>query len=414
MRPRKDEELEWGRWFAVAGPGLEEVVGAELRAIRGVEEVVAEEGGAGFEAPLALGPTINRSLRVASRVLLRLGDFPARGFDDMKARGAALPWGMVLRPSQDVRFEVSANKSRLYHTGAIADALAAAIGKALGGPVTPAKGVVGEGIQRVFARGVRDRWTISVDSSGELLHRRGWRVEAGEAPLRETLAAGMLALAKWDGREPLVDLMCGSGTIAIEAATRARGIAPGLGRGFVCETWPVMKLLGRGGGGSRAGEVGRTAAPTSRVPSAAEDAATSRVASQPQIVGFDQDPAMLAIAGRNAVRAGVADAIEWRQVRWPAKADVVGVLPTGPGLVLVNPPYGRRLGDEGPAAALATTIGKQLRAHFAGWRAGVLLADARWADRLGFRIDHPNTQALALQNGGLRVTYVLAEVPSGT
>ncbi|HEY0705734.1 MAG TPA: RNA methyltransferase, partial [Polyangia bacterium] len=244
MRPRKDEELEWGRWFAVAGPGLEDAVGAEVRSLRGVEDTVVEEGGVGFGAPLALAVTINRSLRVASRVLLRLGEFSARGFDDMKARAAALPWGMVLRAGQDVRFDVSANKSRLYHTGAIADALAAGISKGLGAAVNPMKGVAGESVQRVFARGVRDRWTISVDASGELLHRRGWRVEAGEAPLRETLAAGMLALAKWDAQQPLVDIMCGSGTIAIEAAMRARGMAPGLGRGFVCESWPVMKLLG--------------------------------------------------------------------------------------------------------------------------------------------------------------------------
>ncbi|HEY0706834.1 MAG TPA: class I SAM-dependent RNA methyltransferase, partial [Polyangia bacterium] len=127
-------------------------------------------------------------------------------------------------------------------------------------------------------------------------------------------------------------------------------------------------------------------------------------------VGFDQDPAMLAIAARNAERAGVRDATAWRQVRWPATSEIVGALPAGPGLVVVNPPYGRRLSDEGRAAALVTMIGKQLRAHFPGWRAGVLLADARWADRLGL----PLEQSLSLQNGGLRVTYVVADVPVRT
>jgi putative N6-adenine-specific DNA methylase len=410
--PRKEERE--ARWFAVAGPGLEGVVGEELRAVAGVSGVEVGEGGVEFVASLRFGPLLNRSVRVVTRVLLRLGEVEARGFGELETRAAALPWQDVLRGGQDVRFDVSAHKSRLYHTGAIGEALARAIGRRLGASVTIAKGardaedgelesapgdggelgqvavVRGDGHgmaagggQRVFARGVRDRWTISVDASGELLHRRGWRTEAGGAPLRETLAAGMLALARHDPSRPLVDMMCGSGTIAIEAALRALELPPYLDRGFACEAWPVLTKDG------------------ARVPPALR---LEHMCAP--IVGFDQDAKVLEIAGRNAQRAGVAAVINWRQLRWPA--DAVGPLPATPGLVLINPPYGRRLSDEGRAASLLRTVGRELRRHFGGWRAGVLLADPRWSERLGL----PVAETFALNNGGLRVTFALVDVPA--
>jgi putative N6-adenine-specific DNA methylase len=125
------------------------------------------------------------------------------------------------------------------------------------------------------------------------------------------------------------------------------------------------------------------------------------------ILGFDQDAKVLEIAARNAGRAGVADAIAWRPLRWPAAAEAVGTLPAGPGLVLVNPPYGRRLSDQGRAAALIRMVGRELRSHFSGWRAGVLLADPSWVGHLKL----PPRETIPLFNGGLRVTYVVLEVP---
>jgi putative N6-adenine-specific DNA methylase len=251
-----------GRWFASAPPGLEAVVVREVAALPGATEVAAVPGGVEFSGDLAVGLAANRGLRVATRVLRRLAVIETREFAKLRRHVARLDWGSYLDAGRPLRFEVSARSSRLYHTGAVAETLAEAIGAALGRPVTVAasagpasagdEGVARGGVEdeaaddaaaglaplRIFARGDRDRWTISVDASGPLLHRRGWRSEAGPAPLRETLAAGLLALAGYDPGRPLVDLMCGSGTIVIEAAAIACARAPGAGRRFACQDWP--------------------------------------------------------------------------------------------------------------------------------------------------------------------------------
>ena len=400
-------------WFAAVAPGLEEVLRAEVQRLPGATLVNVVTGGVEFVGPHALGLIANQRLRTASRVLLRLGKFSARAFSQMRRRAAPLDWGDFIDKARPVRFEVTAQKSRLYHSGAVTEVLGQAVGDRLGGPVAIAKGAAGAestgtrddgaadeevDVQRVFARGVRDEWTISIDASGALLHRRGWRAEAGEAPLRETLAAGLLGLAGYDPRRPLVDLMCGSGTIAIEAAGMALGRDPGARRHFACEDWPLSKSRpARRQGVARASVNAAGTTPPVAHPA---DACAA-------ILGFDQDEAMLAIAERNGHRASVAEAIEWRKVRWPARGENIGMLPPGPGLVLVNPPYGRRLSDQGRAAALIRMLGRELRVHFAGWRAGVLLADPSWSAILGI----PVTATHTLQNGGLRVTFVVVEVP---
>lgn len=391
-------------WFAVVAPGLQDVAQAEVARLSGAAEVRAVAGGVEFVGDLGVGMAANHWLRVASRVLLRLGVVQARDFSKLRKLAARLDWKSVVDPARPVRFEVTARSSRLYHTGAVAENLALALGDCLGQPVTVAaaqkEADEGEGAgrdaeepQRIFARGERDAWTFSVDSSGELLHRRGWRIEAGEAPLRETLAAGLLQLAQYDPARPFVDLMCGSGTLVIEAAALALGLPPGRNRRFGFEHWPVFdptlwRRLQTGGG--QVVESGAGA-----------------------LLGFDADPGVLEIARRNAARAGVAAAVAFAEAKVGAgvHADLALAagpsLPPGPGLVIVNPPYGRRLGQRGEAARLVRLLGRELRRRFSGWRAGVVLADPAWARSLGL----PLIRTLALHNGGLRISYVIAEVP---
>lgn len=389
-----------GQWFATAAPGLEEVVAAEVAQLPGAAEVVQVAGGVEFSGDLALGMRANRSLRVATRVLRRLGVIESREFSKLERQAAKLDWPSYIDGAQPLRFEVSARSSRLYHTKAVAESLASAIAACTGHPVTfaPAHepgsdeteaGEAGD-VLRIFARGERDRWTISVDSSGALLHRRGWRIEAGPAPLRETLAAGLLRLAGYDPAQPLVDPMCGSGTIVIEAAAIARGLAPGAGRRFALERWPAFAQL-----------------PRPRPDDARPGGAAAPIGAGPApIWGFDADPAVLAVAARNAARAGVADQIGFAPAALGPRAQVLG-LPAGPGLVVVNPPYGRRLGQRGAAAHLVRVIGQDLRRRFPGWRAGILLADPAWARGLGL----PVVASWPLHNGGLRVSYVMVAVP---
>jgi putative N6-adenine-specific DNA methylase len=394
------------RWFAVVVPGLEEVARAEVARLPGVRAVQVVPGGVEFGGPLAVGLAANLWLRVATRVVLRLGTVRAREFAKLRRLLGKLDFAPVVPSDRPLRLAVSATRSRLYHTKAIAETVALAVGDRLdrkmalaapaaaheeedseGAPAAAAEGGPAEApATRVLVRGEGDVWTVSVDSSGELLHRRGWRREAGRAPLRETLAAGVLALAGHDPERPLVDAMTGSGTFALEAAAIACGRAPGLGRAFAFEAWspPDVSLLW---------ERARTQA-----------VATVRPAPPAPILGWDRDAAVLARAARNAERAGLAAAVTFErrdlgQWRPPAGSP--------PGLVVINPPYGRRLSNAGAARALLRSMGLTLRSHFPGWRAAILLADARWSPLLGLGTAtlHP------LLNGGLRVHLAIVQVP---
>jgi putative N6-adenine-specific DNA methylase len=343
------------RLFAVAAPGLEPVVAAEVRALPGVAQVAEVPGGVEFEGEPW---TANLWLRTATRVLVRVGEVQARDFAKLRAGAAKLPWKQFARAPVRVEVSASARKCRLYHTGAIEERVAGAVTDVLGAADAPTL--------HVLVRGDHDVFTFSVDSSGELLHKRGWRVDTARASLRETLAAGLLQLAEWNPRaEPLVDPMCGAGTIVVEAALTALGRAPGAQRSFAFESWP--------GVGARPG----VAPPTRDLP---------------LILGADRDAATLELARRNAERAGVAAQVTLLH------ADAATLqLPAPSGLILANPPYGKRLAAVRPAIdALASLV----RRH-PGWRLAVLLPDDRAALRaLSLR---PPRRRHALDNGGLRV-----------
>jgi putative N6-adenine-specific DNA methylase len=211
-------------------------------------------------------------------------------------------------------------------------------------------------------------------------------VEIGEAPLRETLAAGLLALAGWRPDEPLYDPMCGAGTIPLEAGALALDLAPGLDRAFALDAWPAL-------------------AAHADLPRALRDEARARARPTlpAPIVGSDRDPQVVAAARRNAERAGLADRIVL------TCADLADARPPEgrPGLVLLNPPYGRRLGGDPRAAARAyRDVGRALRAHFRGWRAGVLVPARTEPAALGLR----EAERHRLKNGGLPVALLVGPI----
>jgi putative N6-adenine-specific DNA methylase len=371
-------------WFAVAAPGLEEVVKGEVSALPGASGVRAIPGGVEWRGALAVGYRANLWLRTATRVLVRVGDAEAREFGKLRRRLAGLRWDGYVPPGAVIALRASTTRCRLYHTGAICETAALAIADAV-----PGVRVAGEGEEAavtVQLRGDNDVFTASIDTSGERLHRRGARVEIGEAPLRETLAAGLLALAPWQPEVPLYDPMCGAGTIPIEAGAIALDRAPGLERAFALDAWPLLTA-------------GPALGPTLR------DEARARVRSQlaAPIGGSDRDPALIASARRNAARANLAELLTF------ACADIGDAQPPpGPGLVLLNPPYGRRLGDAGTARRATRDLGRALRARFRGWRAA-LLVPAR--TDLGALAGMPVLAQHPLKNGGLPVTLVVCGVP---
>jgi len=376
-------------WFAVVTPGAEEAAAQEARRVLATDVSVVP-GGLQLKGPLALGMHANLALRIPTRVLLRLGQARAREFGKLRHQLARLPWEQLLPPDVPVRVSATASHCRLYHTGALDETVRAAIGDRTGRPpekaaaqATTAEEAPGAA-PLVLIRGIDDMWTISVDSSGERLNRRGWRTDAGEAPLRETLAAALLELAGWTPGQALLDPMCGAGTIPIEAATAALGLLPGRGRAFAFERWPAFDDAG-----------GKTwIALRDRA-----EAARRETLDAP-IVASDRSPEAVATSRANAERAGVASQVTFEQ---RALGDVTA--PAATGLFLANPPYGARLGARRDLPALYREMGAVLRGRFAGWRAAVVVPDARLAS--AFRV--PVTGTHRLFHGGLSVHLLLLQ-----
>ncbi len=326
--------------------------------------------------------------RVASRVLVRIADIHATSFPELDRRLQRVDWQRWIARGLPTRLSVTCRKSRLYHSDAVAERVSSVLGTILGLSAVAAPD--DEGLdptqvppQLLVVRFYRDRCTISLDSSGQLLHQRGYRGAAGRAPLRETLAAAVLMALPWSGDVPLVDPMCGSGTIAIEAALMARRIAPGIQRAFAFERWPDFER--------DLWQAARDAAGASAV---ARDFAV-------RILGSDRDAGAVTAARDNARRAGVAADVEFER-KTVSEIDVPGPA----GLVLTNPPYGIRVGDRDDLRDLYARFGTVLRRRFGGWSLGVLSADRSLEGQL--RI--PLKERLALSNGGIRVRLMAGRI----
>jgi putative N6-adenine-specific DNA methylase len=361
-------------YFAVTAPGLEAITAAELTRL-GIETTGVEPGGVSFTGGQAVLQRANLECRTASRITMRLGSFEARTWFELERHAAKLDWGGVLGPGSATDFEVTSKKSRLYHQKGIAERLARIAGAPIAGDAeAPA--------QRFVVRVLRDRFTISADSSGALLHRRGYRLETGRAPMRETLAAAMLLAADWDGTTALVDPLAGSGTIPIEAALLARRIPPGLGRHFAFETWPSFDATGwqRLVGAARAAVL-----PHASVP----------------IAGSDRDAGAVQAAQANAERAGVGGDITFRH------SALSGLRVEGPpGLLLSNPPYGARVSGGTDLRNLYAQLGNLARGTLPGWSVGLLVADRALAGQVGLAWE----ERFSTTNGGIRVAFVMGQV----
>src|SRR5438067_3084684 len=305
--------------FAACAPGLEPVLAAELTALELQACTVA--GGAEVRGGAGDLERFNLWLRTASRVLVRLGQVKATSFAELVRKARTLPFETVAQVGRPISLRVTCHKSRLYHSGAVAQRLHEALQERLGGsvPLADAGEEADEPPQLLLARFDHDVCTVSADSSGALLHRRGYRLAQSPAPLRETLAAAMLLAAGYDGSAALVDPLCGSGTIAIEGALIARRRAPGIARSFALERWPGFDAAA--------------------LASLRDEARGRELAKASHgILASDSDPAAVRAAQENAKRAGVeADTrVEERPLREVR-------LEPGPGLIVTNPPYGVRV-----------------------------------------------------------------------
>ncbi|MBM9596219.1 THUMP domain-containing class I SAM-dependent RNA methyltransferase [Roseitranquillus sediminis] len=353
--------------FLVAPPGLEAVLTEEAGA-RGFDAPVAVPGGVTVQGGWPEVWRANLELRGAGRVLARLGSFMAFHLAQLDKRARRFPWAEVLRPDVPVRVEATCKRSKIYHAGAAAQRVETAIREKLGAPVLAEAELV------VRVRIEANEVTLSVDTSGAPLHRRGFKEAVGKAPMRETLAALMLWRCGYRGDEPVVDPMCGSGTFVIEAAEIAAGLAPGRARSFAFERLATFDPAAWAG-------MRREAEP-------------AEVAHR--FVGSDRDAGAVRMSSANAERAGVAQLCDFA---CHAVSDAMP--PEGPpGLVIVNPPYGGRVGNKKPLYGLYAALGDVLRARFGGWRVGLVTSEAGLAAATRLPFAPP---AAPIAHGGLRV-----------
>ena len=364
MEPQADLDI-----FLVAPPGLEHVLAEEARAL-GFRDVIPGPGGVSSRGGWPEIWRANLWLRGAGRVLVRIAAFRALHLAQLDKRARRVPWAEMLHPDRPVRVEATCRGSRIYHAGAAAQRVERAIAETLGAPV----GAEDDTAIRVLVRIEDDLCTISLDSSGEPLHRRGHKQEMGKAPLRETLAALFLRQCGYNGGEPVVDPMCGSGTFVIEAAEIAAGLAPGRGRRFAFEAFA---------GFDPAAWEAMRAAPAPAPPDL-------------RFHGFDRDQGAIAASRANADRAGIA-----ALTCFTCQPIAALTPPEGPtGLVMVNPPYGGRIGNAKALYPLYGTLGEVLRTRFAGWRVGIVTSKPQLARATGlpFGPDGP-----PIPHGGLKI-----------
>lgn len=349
----------------------------ELRALG--ERPRAEDGGVSWSGDARSVMRANLWLRTATRVLVRVAKFSATSFAELERNAKRVPWERFVGPGRAIEFAVTARKSKLIHTTAIAERLATAAKTKTRDPRPKTQDQ--SSTQLFVVRVIRDEFEISADSSGELLHMRGYRQAVGKAPIRETLAAALLIAAEWNGDAPLIDPFCGSGTIPIEAALIARRIAPGINRSFALLSWPGADLatwtdLFRE---ARAGELPR--APIA-------------------IHGSDRDKGAIASSSANAERAGVLADIEFTQRSVSAIAP-----PTGPGMLATNPPYGVRASSKTDVRNLYAQLGNVVRSKLPGWRVALFSAQERLTAET-----HLTTKPLfRTTNGGIKISAVLAD-----
>ncbi|MBI9077613.1 MAG: class I SAM-dependent RNA methyltransferase [Desulfatibacillum sp.] len=367
--------------------GLEKICAAQVRSL-GLIPSGTGEGGVVFEGRLTDMYRACLHLSLANRVLMRIDEFKASNFPGLEKGLDQIPWELYLPASCPVHVRVTAHKSRLYHSRAIEERVQKSITDRLRDfGEKPPHSEQGLG-QEIFVRAVSDRFTLSLDACGELMHKRGFKETSGEAPIRETLAAAILHLAGYNGRLPLMDPMCGSGTFSSEAALIAANIPPGWRRDFAFFSWPAFR--------EQQWHYLRTQA-----------SEQFKKITQPLIFASDIDEKACMILLENLKNQNLDHIVS------VSNEDVLSLEPppgfAKPGLIVVNPPYGLRLGTETQARELFTALCQHLAEHFQGWKLAILAPRPDWMPLAPF--SRPPRQKV-LHHGGLKIPLLIGKIES--
>jgi putative N6-adenine-specific DNA methylase len=373
------------RCFAVTAPGVEAVCALELSLLSDTIEIdpVPVKGGVSFSGRLEDIYRANLHVRTAGRLLMRLTDFNATNFRQLEKKCAALAWQRYLPQGAVPLCKVAAHRSRLYHTGAISGAVTNALSLYWQQRAVAPAGDCG---QTLFVRIENDTVVLSLDSSGPNLYRRGLKMHGGRAPLRETLAAAILLKAGYDPTRPLLDPMCGAGTFALEAALIAKRIAPGSRRDFAFTRWPAFSQ-----------------------PQWRHHQTTAlqkeRCLAHPMIFASDLDPDVCRRLETCVRDNALTDVVAVRSLDFFKLTCDPGRHDPGPGLIVLNPPYGRRLALEKDVYPFYSRIGTQLHEQFKGWQVAMLVPDPALIRTLPFTL-----RSSEMVHGGLPLTLLVGRI----
>ncbi|MDY6839049.1 MAG: hypothetical protein SWH78_13875 [Thermodesulfobacteriota bacterium] len=380
------------RFFVSTSPGMAPLCLDELLSV-GISKAntALVKGGVEFTGRVHDCYIANLRLRTANRILMRMETFRATNFRQLAKKVTRLPWELYLHQGAPYSIHVTSRRSRLFHKEAISDHFKEGVTQrwAFSRGGSKEAGETAPFMQQIFVRALNDSFTVSIDSSGELLYRRGLKTQGGKAPIRETIGAAILILAGYDGQEPLIDPMCGTGTFSLEAAMMANHIPAGWYRDFAFMGWPCFRR-----------------ARWKHIRREAEKSITP--VQEPTVFASDNDAHACQVLERVVGDNNLSHTVS------VFKKDFFDLLPsdvktltrtTQRGLVAINPPYGRRLGKRGDSEKVFLETCQKLKKDFSGWRVALLAPNRSFVRKVPFVVD-----VHGLFHGGLRLTLLTGTI----
>ena len=382
-----------GSFYVSTLPGMEHLCVEELKSVGiSTKNVLLSKGGLDFTGRIHECFLANLHLRMANRILMRIGTFSATNFRQLEKKLAGLPWELYLHIGTYCKINVTSRHSRLFHSGAIEDRIRASIKDRWGhihDDLEKKQDII-RFPQQLFVRAVNDRFTVSIDSSGDMLYKRGLKVQGGKAPIRETTAAIIFALAGYHIGEPLIDPMCGTGTFSLEGAMIANHIPAGWYRDFAFMGWPCFKP-------SRWKHIRREA-----------KARITRL-SKPVIFASDKNQqnchALETVIRQNDLSETISVCVKDFFDLLPLEIKELAK-PAHRGLLTINPPYGRRLETKNYSEKMFIEICKKLKKDFKGWKVALISPGKHLVKKVPFKVTTHD-----LFHGGLNLTLLTGRIP---
>ena len=379
-------------FFVSTLPGIEQLCFDELLSLGiSMADATPMKGGVEFRDRVHNCYLANLKLRTANRILMRIETFRATNFRQLGKKLTGLPWELYLHKDAACEVNITSRHSRLFHKDAIADQIKESVEErwSLANRYLENKQEISRFPQRIFVRAFNDRFTISIDSSGEMLHKRGLKIHGGKAPIRETIAAAILAEAGYHGDEPLLDPMCGTGTFSLEGAMIANHVPAGWYRNFAFMGWPCFR-------------------PSRWKYIRSEAEKSIKRINKPIIFASDKDQNICLklekvirennLSGTISVLRGDFFDLQPSDIKRLTKTERNG-------LVTINPPYGRRLGSKDNSEKTFIKICQKLKKDFKGWKIALIAPSRDLVKKVPFTV-----AAHDLFHGGLNLTFLTGRI----